>query len=157
MKVRRVTMNDRKARLELLAYSGNIYPVPYARLDPRPSNLNRMVAARVDAELGREAVTYTLESGDEGTLHIEQALEYNQDPGYLAELLVHKLTVEARRRVDGCGLSRRDLARRLQTSVPQLYRLLDPANTSKGLSQLVSLLHVLGCDVELVVTSRSAA
>ena len=93
----------------------------------------------------------------DGTLHIEQALEYNQDPGYLAELLVHRLTIEARRRVGDCGLSRRDLARRLETSVPQLYRLLDPANTSKSLSQLVSLLHVLGCDVELVVTSRSAA
>ena len=157
MKVRRVTVNDRKARLELVTYSGKMYPVPYARLDPRPSISNKMLAVRVDAELGREAVTYTLGSGDEGTLHIEQALEYNQDPGYLAELLVHRLTIEARRRVGDCGLSRRDLARRLETSVPQLYRLLDPANTSKSLSQLVSLLHVLGCDVELVVTSRSAA
>ena len=157
MKVRRVTVNDRKARLELVAYSGAMYPVPYARLDPKPTVCNRVVAAHVDAELGREAVTYALESGDEGTLHIEQALEYNQDPSYLAELLVHKLTVEARRRVDGCGLSRRELARRLQTSVPQLYRLLDPTNTTKGLTQLVSLLHLLGCDVELVVKSRSAA
>lgn len=102
-------------------------------------------------------MTYSLESGEEGTVHIEQALEYCEDPAYLADLLVHELTVEARRCAENCGLSRRELARRLQTSVPQLYRLLDPTNTTKSLSQLVSLLHVLGCDVELVVTRRNAA
>jgi len=59
--------------------------------------------------------------GAEGVVHIEQALEYNQDPGYLAELLVHQLTAEAYRRVKTSGLSRRELARRLKTSVPQVY------------------------------------
>jgi len=90
-------------------------------------------------------------------VHIDHALEYNQDPNYLAELLTHQLTVEALKRVDRSGLSRRELARRLQTSVPQLYRLLDPANTRKSLSQLISLLHVLDCEVQFVVSSRTAA
>jgi hypothetical protein len=72
-------------------------------------------------------------------------------------LLVHKLTVEARHRTESSGLSRRELAHRLRTSVPQPYRLLGPTNTTKSISQLVSLLHVLDCDVELVVTPRSAA
>jgi hypothetical protein len=67
------------------------------------------------------------------------------------------LTVEARQRVDGSGLSRRELARRLSTSVPQLYRLLDPANTRKSLGQLIGLLHLLDCDVHLVVNPRRAA
>jgi hypothetical protein len=38
----------------------------------------------VDDELGREAFTYTLESGREGTVHVEQVLDYHRDPGYLA-------------------------------------------------------------------------
>ena len=75
----------------------------------------------------------------------------------MAELLIHKLTVEARRRAKRSGLSRRELARRLGTSVPQLYRLLDPANTPKSLGQLVGLLHLLDCDVRLVVSPRRAA
>ena len=45
----------------------------------------------------------------------------------------------------------------MNTSLPQLYRLLDPANTTKSLNQLVSLLHVLGWRVELVVKRRGAA
>lgn len=157
MKVKHVTVNNRKAQLELTVRSGRVYPVPYARLRPRPTAKDRIREAHVDKELGSEAVTYVLESGDEGTVHVEQALEYNQDPSYLAELLVHKLTVQALARADRSGLSRRELARRLRTSVPQLYRLLDPANTRKSLSQLLSLLHVLDCEVEFVISPRSAA
>jgi DNA-binding TFAR19-related protein (PDSD5 family) len=157
VKIRQVTVNNRKAQLELAVRSGKVYPVPYAKLDPRPTAKNRICEAYVDKELGREAVTYVLESGDKGAVHIEHALEYNQDPSYLAELLIHRLTVEARRRVDASGLSRRELARRLQTSVPQLYRLLDPTNTRKSLSQLVGLLHILDCEVQFVISPRSAA
>ena len=157
MKIRRVRANNRKAQIELTVRAGNVLPVPYAKLDPRPTPTDRIREVYVDKELGNEGVTYVLESGAEGSVHIDHALEYNQDPTYLAELLTHKLTVEARRWVDRSGLSRRELARRLNTSVPQLYRLLDPANTHKGLGQLVSLLHVLGCDVDLVVNPRRAA
>jgi hypothetical protein len=154
VKIRSVAINNRKARLELTVHSGKMYPMPYSRLDPSPTTMNRMRRANVDRELGGEAVTYVLESGDEGTVHIEQALDYNQDPGYLGEVLIHKLTVEARKRIEDAGLSRREIARRLHTSVPQLYRLLDPANTHKSISQMVSLLHVLDCDVDLVVRAR---
>ena len=157
MKIRRVGVNNRKAQLELTVRSGRVLPVPYAKLDPRPTPKNRIRDVYVDKELGSEAVTYGLESGEEGSVHIDHALEYNEDPSYLAELLIHKLTVEAQRRVERSGLSRRELARRLGTSVPQLYRLLDPANTRKSLGQLIGLLHLVDCEVELVVNRRRAA
>ena len=157
MKIRSVTVNNRKAQVELTVRSGHVYPVPFARLVPPPTQTDRIQEAYIDRELANEAITYILESGAEGVVHIEQALEYNEDPGYLAELLVHQLTVEAVQRVNASGLSRRELARRLKTSVPQLYRLLDPTNKRKSISQLVSLLHILDCDVQLVVKGRNAA
>ena len=157
MKIRSVTVNNRKAQIVLTTRSGAVFPVPFARLDPQPTPDDRIREAFVDRELANEAVTYVLESGAEGAVHIEQALEYNQDPGYLAELLVHQLTAAALLRIDSSGLSRRELARRLKTSVPQLYRLLDPTQKRKNISQLVSLLHVLNCDVRLVVKHNSAA
>lgn len=157
MKIHSVVVNNRKARLELVLRSGKSYPFPFAKLEPRPSSKDRIQKAYVDRELGNEAVTYVLASGAEGSVHIDHALEYNRDPKYLAELLAHKLTVEATRRVQHSGLSRRELARRLHTSVPQLYRLLDPTNTRKSLGQLVGLLQVLDCVVDLVVKSRKAA
>lgn len=157
MKIRRVIDNGRKQQLELRVGTRTMLPFPYARLDPRPRADNRISKVFVDEELGHEAVTYVLESGDEGAVHIDHALEYNEDPTTLSELLVHKLSVEAKRRIEEAGLSRREVARRLHTSLPQLYRLLDPANTRKSINQLVSLLHVLDCDVKLVVKAKPAA
>jgi hypothetical protein len=157
VKLKRVVVNNRKAQVELTTRSGKTFPLPFARMDPPPTATDRVVSAYVDKELANEAVTYVLASGAEGAVHIDQALEYNRDPEFLAELLSYKLTVEAEKRVGRCGLSRRELARRLKTSVPQLYRLLDPTNTRKSLGQLVALLHLLDCDVELVIHPRRAA
>ena len=95
MKIRTVAVNNRKAQIELTTRSGNVYPVPFSRLDPRPTAENRIREAYVDPEMAREAITYVLDSGAEGAVHIEQALEYNQDPAYLSELLVHQLTADA--------------------------------------------------------------
>jgi predicted XRE-type DNA-binding protein len=67
------------------------------------------------------------------------------------------MTVEAGKRITTAGLSRREIARRLGTSAPQLYRLLDPANSLKSINQLISLLHVLGCAVDLRVRRRRTA
>jgi hypothetical protein len=49
----------------------------------------------------------------------------------------------------------REIARRLGTSRAQLYRLLDPTNTRKSLRQLLALLHVLGCAVEVRIKARA--
>lgn len=157
MKIRSVVINNRKGQLELSVRAGKVYPFPFSKLTPRPSSKDRIREAVIDKELGGEAVTYVLESGAEGSIHIDSALEYNQDPSYLAELLNHKLTVEARHRLDESGLSRREVARRLNTSVPQLYRLLDPSYSRKSLNQLVGLLHVLDCEVDVVVRPKDAA
>jgi len=157
MKIRSVTSNNRRNEFTVVTRSGADYIFPYAEADPQPSSTDRIGEIYVDKELGNEAFTYVLESGEEGSIHIEQILEYNEDPKYLAELLTYKLTLEAQEGVEGSGLSMRQIAKRLKTSVPQLYRLLDPANTRKSMSQLVALLHVLDCDVDLVVKKKDAA
>jgi hypothetical protein len=46
--------------------------------------------------------------------------------------------------------------RRLQTSATQLYRLLDQTNSRKSVDQLLSLLHVLDCDIELLIRTKTA-
>ena len=151
MKLRKVTVNNRKRRLELITAGRKSYPFPFARMDPEPRSDDRIREAYVDAELGNEAVTYVLESGAEGAVHIDHALEYNEDSAYLHAILLHKLTVEALRRIDTCGLSRREIMRRLGTSAAQLYRLLDPTNGRKSMNQMIALLRVLGCEVDVIV------
>lgn len=110
----------------------------------------------MDEELGREAFTYTLESGREGTVHVDQVLDYNRDPGYLADLLLHRLTLEAEKRLEASSIGIRHLAPRLKTSTSQVYRLLDSANYKKSVRQVLALLRALGCEVDVVVRDREA-
>ena len=156
MKISRVKQNNRRRAFEVITRSKTLY-YPYSRLDLQPEPGNKVADAYVDKELGGEGFTYVLESGDEGTVHVEQVLEYNEDPAYLRDLLLYKLTLEARKRVDSSPLSKREIIRRLGTSASQFYRLLDQTNYRKSIRQLLSLLHILDCDVDVVVRTRKSA
>ena len=156
MKIRNVSANNRKREFSVVTRSGAEYSFPYSKSDPVPRVQDSIEQLFVDKELGNEAFTYILKSGKQGSVHIEQVLEYNEDPKYLADLLTYKLSIEAQKGIESSKLSRRQVANRLNTSVPQLYRLLDPANTSKSLKQLVTLLHILDRDVDIVVKRRAA-
>ncbi len=155
MKIRSVSPNNRRKAFEVKT-SARSFVFPFAKVAPQPTADDPVVRVFVDKELGREGFTYVLKSGREGTVHIEQVLEYNQDPDYLRDLLLYKLTLEAQKRVEASQLSKREIIRRLGTSATQFYRLLDQANYRKSVDQLLLLLHVLDCDVELVVRAKSA-
>lgn len=157
MKIRSVKSNSRKNEFLLTTYSGAEYSFPFSRTVPKPGTRDRVESVWVDKELDKEAITYVLESGAEGSVHIEHVLEYNEDPRFLADLLTYKLSLEAQKYLEHSELSLRQLAKQLKTSVPQLYRLLDPSNTNKSMSQLVTLLHILECDVDVIVRKKSAA
>jgi len=155
MKIRAVRANNRRKAFELATAKAR-FLYPFAKLDPRPSTGDPIVKVWVDKELASEAVTYVQASGREGTVHIEQVLEYNKDPDFLRDRLLYRLTLEAQKRVAASALPRREIIRRLGTSATQFYRLLDQTNYSKSVDQLVSLLQILDCEVELVVRAKSA-
>ncbi len=155
MKIRRVKYNNRKKLFEVRVSSKEL-AFPYAKTDPRPTLEDPVTRVSIDAELGHEGFIYEVQSGGTGTIHVEQILEYNQDPTYLRDLLLYKLTLEAQKRVEATSLSKREIIRRLNTSAAQLYRLLDQTNYTKSVDQLLSLLQVLECDVDLVVRTKSA-
>ncbi len=150
MKITSVRANNHRHAFEVRTSRGRLL-FPYAKADPVPTPEDPVVNVYVDEELGREGLTYALESGLEGSVHVEQVLEYNRDPGYMRDQLLYRLTLEAERRLAACPLSRREIIRRLGTSPAQFYRLLDPTNYRKSIDAVLELLQVLECDVDLVV------
>ena len=156
MKIRKVTHNNRRKAFEITTHRGS-YVYPYARLKVMPTSHNVIKDVYVDRELDNEAFTYVLEAGQEGTVHIDHVLDYNQDPTYLKNMLIYKLTLEAQKRVEESALSKREIIRRLGTSASQLYRLLDQTNYRKSIGQLLALLDILGCDVDVCVKERTQA
>ena len=155
MKIHSVTHNNRKKAFQVKT-SKKTFEFPYSKADPQPSASDPISRLSVDKELGREGFSYVLASGKEGTVHSEQVLEYNQDPNYLRDALLYKLTIEAQKRVAASPLSKREMIRRLGTSATQFYRLLDQKNYRKSVDQLLSLLHVLDCDVDLLVRTKTS-
>jgi hypothetical protein len=154
MKILSVVANNRKHVFEVETRR-QVLVFPYVKADPSPTPSDRVAEAFVDPELGREGFTFRLESGQEGAIHIDAVLEYNEDPSYMAELTLYRLTQEAKSRFEASGLSAREVSRWLGTSPTQLYRLLDPTNYSKSVKQLISLLYVLGCEVDVEVKERA--
>jgi len=156
MKLTSVAANNRKKAFELRARKKEMV-LPFAAADPQPTGDDRVEEVWVDKEIGREGFSYRLESGIEGTIHVDHVLEYNKDPNYIADLLLYKLTILAQEKVEESALSTRELIRRLNTSAAQFYRLLDQTNHRKSVRQLLALLSILDCDVELVVRDRRSA
>jgi hypothetical protein len=130
--------------------------LPFSKAEPAPTAEDPVKELSVDAEAGREAFNYVLRSGRTGTVHVEQVLEYNQDPTYLRDLLLYRLTLEAQKQISSSPLSKREIMRRLGTSAAQLYRLLDQTNYRKSVDQVLALLQVLNCDVDLIVRTKTA-
>jgi hypothetical protein len=156
MKIRTVVPNNRRKGFEIEAGRQTLF-FPYARLRLKPTPSNRVKETYADPELGREAFTYVLEGGEEDSVHLDEVLEYNDDPEHLRQLLLYNLTLEVQQRVKASSLSKREIIRRLGTSASQFYRLLDQTNYSKSVGQLLALLHVLDCEVEFVVRPRKTA
>ena len=156
MKIQSVRCNNRKKAFQVKVSKG-ILLLPYSKVEPRPSGRDPIATVHVDRELEGEGFTYVLESGKEGTVHGEQVLEYNQDPHHLRDALLYKLTIEAQKRVKRSPLSKREIVRRLGTSATQFYRLVDQTNYRKSVDQLLSLLHVLDCDVDLQVRAKTSS
>ncbi|MHB8290086.1 MAG: hypothetical protein ACYDEY_12780 [Acidimicrobiales bacterium] len=154
MKILSVIANNRKHVFEVRTRRQALV-FPYAKTHPRPSPTERVTDVFVDSEIDNEGFTYRLSSGVEGSVHMDAVLEYNEDPSYMAELALYRLTQSARTRFEASGLSAREVARGLGTSPTQLYRLLEPTNYSKSVRQLISLLYFLGCEVDVEVKEGS--
>jgi hypothetical protein len=155
VKIRSVKANNRRRVFEVRVGAA-VLPFPYSKAEPAPGPDDLVVRLAIDAELAREAFGFELRSGRSGLVHVEQVLEYNQDPSYMRDLLLYRLTLEAQARVVASPLSKREIVRRLGTSAAQLYRLLDQTNYAKSIDQMVNLLRILDCEVDLVVRVRTA-
>ena len=142
MKIRSVRPNNRRRAFEVRTWR-DCLSFPYSKSHPTPTTDDPVTRLYVDPELACEAFTYRLSSGREGSVHVDQVLEYNEDPTFMRDLLLYELTLEAQRCLQASSLSKREVIRRLGTSPAQFYRLLDQTNTRKSIDNLLRLLRVL--------------
>jgi len=149
VKIRRVEQNNKKKCFEVTTAKGT-FTFPFSRLKNTPKADDRVDELFVDKELGSEAFTYRLSSGKEGSVHVDQVLEYNQDPDYMRQTLLYKLSIQAQKLISMRKIPKREVIRRMHTSPTQFYRLIDQTNYQKTIDQMVKLLAALDCPVDVV-------
>ena len=154
MKIRSVRHNNRKRVFEI-GTSTKTLVFPFSKAKPVPTMQDPIRELFVDQEAGREAFTYILHSGRTGTVHVGKCSNTIRIriPPESSALPVDHRGPEANQE---SPLSKREIVRQLGTSAAQLYRLLDQTNYRKSVDQLLALLQVLNCDVDLVVRTKTA-
>jgi predicted XRE-type DNA-binding protein len=155
MKIRSVKANNHKRSFEVTVARG-VLPFPYSKSEPAPTKDDPITEVYVDEELGREGFTYLLKSGKEGSIHVDSVLEHNEDPAYMRNLLLYKLTVQAQQCMQESPLSQAEILRRAKTSASQASRLLDPSNKTKSVDKLLVLLGAMDCEIEFTVRQVGA-
>ena len=156
MKIASVKANNRRRAFEVTCVKGE-FIFPYEKADPRPGRDDPIVELFIDPELAHEGFSYVLASGADGCVLLDWVFDYNEEPGYMRDLLLHNLTCEALDRLETTSLSKREIIRRLGTSPAQFYRLIDTTNYRKSVDKMLALLQVLGCEVEVTVREKRSA
>ena len=150
-----IKYNNRRKVFEI-KFDNKTYFSPYTKAEIIPQKEDPIEQIYIDEELGKEAFTYKLKSGLEGTIHIEQVLEFNKNPDHLKNIFLYRLTIEAQKRIEDCNLSKREISRILKTSTTQLYRLLNQTIYDKPIGQMLALLEILNCDVDIVIRDKKS-
>ena len=155
MKITEIEVNNRKNKF-MIKTTDLAYGFPFAKMNPMPVKHNQLVKYWIDDDFGSEAFSYELQDGSIGTVHIDQVLEYNRDPNYMAELVLYKLTLKAQNEVAASRLGTREIIRRLGTSPAQYYRLLDQTNSTKSINKMLNLFQILGCEIDIILKADNS-
>ncbi|HEX5042943.1 MAG TPA: hypothetical protein VFV75_08555, partial [Candidatus Polarisedimenticolaceae bacterium] len=153
VKIQRVVANEHKRAFEVQLEDRTL-SFPYFKATPRPTRMDRVHQVKVRMDLAHRGFTYVLASGRHGAVHLDRVFDDNEPPRHTRDVLVYKLTLEARTRVAATELSKREIIRRLKTSPAQLSRILDTSNYRKSVDQVLALLQVLDCEIDVVVRDK---
>lgn len=131
---------DNKKRVFHLKYtSGLEVECPYSALDIR----DKVMQAAPDTEVGRHSFYFVLDNGKKKFVPFDQPLHIVQNPEYVRQRALYEVTKRLNEFIERENVSKRELARRLGTSLSQLLRLLDTTNYKKEFSRLIELAAIL--------------
>ena len=138
-KFKNVAFDNRKKVFHLEYTSGLKIECPYSALGIR----GKVIEAGPDSEAGRYSFYFVLESNKKEFVPYDQPLHIAQNPEYVKQRTLYEVTQQLNVFIERGKVSKRELARRLGTSLSQLSRLLDTANYKKELSRLIELAAML--------------
>lgn len=134
-----VEYDNRKKSFRLRYTSGLQMECPYSALGIH----GKVVEAAPDSEASRHAFYFILANGKKEFVPFDQPLHIAQHPEYVKEQTLYEVTKQLHQFIKQSRVPKRELARRLGTSLSQLARLLDTTNYNKDLARLIELAVML--------------
>ena len=110
---------------------------------PASRSKGKVIEAAPDLEDGGHSFYFVMENGKKDYVPFDQPLHIVQNPSYVKEYTLFQMTKKLNEFIKAEGVSKRELARRLDTSLSQLTRLLDTTNYKKELSRLIEITAML--------------
>ncbi|OFZ81320.1 MAG: hypothetical protein A2583_10355 [Bdellovibrionales bacterium RIFOXYD1_FULL_53_11] len=134
---------DNKKRVFNLEYNTGLRIMcPYFALGIK----GKVIEAAPDPEVGGHSFYFILDNGKKDYVPFDQPLHIVQNPEYVKERTLFQMTKRLNEFIRQEGVSKRELARRLSTSLSQVARLLDTTNYKKELSRLIEIAAMLNYD-----------
>lgn len=138
-KFKKVVMDNKKKVFHLKYTSGLDIECPYSALGIS----GNIVEAAPDKEVGHHSFYFVTAEGQKNFVPFDQPLHIAQNPEYVKEQTLYAVTKEVNALIIKSKVSKRELARRLGTSLSQLARLLDATNYRKELARLIEIAAML--------------
>lgn len=136
---KKVIFNNKK-RVFHLEYTTDLkVDCPFSALGIR----DKVIESGPDPEVGNHSFYFVLSDGKKNYVPYDQPLHIVQNPEYVREQTLYEITKQLNRFIQSAKVPKRELARRLGTSLSQLARLLDTTNYNKELSRLIELAAML--------------
>jgi hypothetical protein len=138
-KFKKVAFDNKKRIFHLEYTSGLKIDCPYSALGIH----DKVTDAAPDSEAGEHSFYFVLENGKQDYVPYDQPLHIAQVPEYAKEQALYEMTKTINELIRKGKVPKRELARRLNTSMSQLARLLDTTNYKKELSRLIEIAAML--------------
>lgn len=143
-KIKQVEWDNKKKLFHVKYTSGLEVDCPYSALGVREN----VVEAAPDKEVGQHSFYFMTESGKKDFVPYDQPLHIVQNPEYVKQQTLFEVTKKINQFIEEEHVSKRELCRRLSTSMTQLSRLLDVTNYNKELSRLIEIAAMLNYEFQ---------
>tara|TARA_Y100000590_G_C15483256_1_gene924830 strand:- start:259 stop:708 length:450 start_codon:yes stop_codon:yes gene_type:complete len=140
-KLKSVTFSNKKKELEVSYSSGKKAVVHYGILGVN-KNIKKVW---IDSETKNKSVGIEFEDGSVNYMPYDQPLMIIKDPEFMLQNHIENIIAEIKEK----NISKKYIARQLQTSDNQIQRLLNPSILNKNLLQLYKVASLLDLEFEI--------
>ena len=144
-KFKSVEFSNKTKEIDITYTSGKTVTVHYGSLGIR-KNVENM---EIDKETEKKSLIIEYSDGTLDFLPYDQPLYIVRDPEYMLQNHIEDIIAQIKEALSRKKISKKFLARQLQTSDNQIQRILNPKILNKNLTQLYKLAYLVGLEFEM--------